>query len=302
MNKWWASELSKACGYSVKLPTNKHFSLTGSRGNVEIRLSASAVCRNMQDDAAAFEGWTLALLTWGKAGKVTLTWDPPQDQHDAHYQRFLYRVEKFSALAPASEFAVSQPAHVWSTMHAGKKLVLNVAQGNDTRTPQANSEAALEKAIATAGTPENARLRKLGMMGEVDRQFPVGLFADKVSKTSAIFPRGKSAVDLIVLEADASLHIVELKLRDNRKVGAVSELFFYTCVLDDLRNRNFSATRTPGPRARLGPRHVETATALHGLILMEGGGPTPAVHPLVASHVLNHLSSWGAIQYSHGVL
>lgn len=288
----WRAELKRACAPQVELPTPKHMRVSGQRGAVEIHLSGRAVCENMQHDWAAFEGWSLALLTWGDAGHITLGWEEPEKGTvDPHYQRFLYRVAKFSSCFK-SEFKVRDPERL-ETLRVGQgpgRFVLNAARGNDTATPAQGSEAALEKAIATDGHALNVLLKDRFGLHAVDRQLPVGVFHDKVHSHNAIFPRAKSAIDLVAIDKDDTFWLIELKLKDNRKVGAVSELFFYAMVMQDLQQGRLHCDATLGRRAVVKPAHVIAARRLRAVLLMEGGGPTPAVHPLVHDKVLELLS------------
>lgn len=302
-NELWARELQRACGNrDVVLPTARDLRVTGARGAVELHLSADAVCKNMQKDAAAFEGWALALLTWGDAGRITLAWDEPPEPDHPHYARFLYRVERFCAVEPCVTVQAGRRTDEWTRRHGHKRCVLNVARGKDTATPAANTEAALEMRIATLGTAEHRNLGVHANICRVARQIPVGLFHGKVSGRTAIFPGGKAAIDLLVMEADGTLCVVELKLKDRPKVGAVSELFFYTMVIQDLRAGRMHVDGKPGPRVSVTTQDILSARAIRGLLLMEGGGAAPAVHSLVQDRVLPRLSERVGIDYRWAVL
>ena len=54
---------------------------------------------NMQTDAAAFEAWALALFHCG-AQAIQIGLDADANAKGQHYQRFLYRLERFSELFP----------------------------------------------------------------------------------------------------------------------------------------------------------------------------------------------------------
>ena len=83
---------------NLRLPSDIEFEIRGN--NVEMILTAAAVGKNMQEDKASFEGWALVLMRWGKFDNVILSWDrpslDPESSAEAHYQRFLFRVDNFS--------------------------------------------------------------------------------------------------------------------------------------------------------------------------------------------------------------
>ena len=67
----------------------------------------------------------------------------------------------------------------------------------------------------------------------MNRQLPVGLFERKVSRNTHYTTGGKSAIDIWAIKGHC-LSIFELKKRDNNPLGIISELMFYTNVLDDI--------------------------------------------------------------------
>jgi len=64
------------------------------------------VVKNMQDDSAAFEGLALCLKACMDIEliKCCLKWKKPADPKDKeHYQRFLYRVDRFNSIFGGSD-------------------------------------------------------------------------------------------------------------------------------------------------------------------------------------------------------
>jgi len=123
----------------------------------------------------------------------------------------------------------------------------------------AESKAAIEKRFiedkAVRCSFMNAHNLKL-----LDRQFPVGVFDGIPTKASAIFTGGKSAIDLVGIGHDSSFWLFELKAEKNIKVGALSELFFYSMVVRDVLLRRFGFDdRKPDSRATIFPEHVQAA-------------------------------------------
>jgi len=73
---------AKACGKprrSIKLPRGIRF--VGDGKKVQVSLSAEGATANMQDNAAAFEGWCLALRRWCEV-EVVLQWTSPSPATD----------------------------------------------------------------------------------------------------------------------------------------------------------------------------------------------------------------------------
>jgi hypothetical protein len=74
----------------------------------------------------------------------------------------------------------------------------------------------------------------------VFRQIPVGLFDGEKAKSKRVFPGGKGAIDLCAFDGSGTTNIFELKKPDNYKVGAISELLFYSHIIYDLQREVFS--------------------------------------------------------------
>lgn len=220
----------------VRFPELKEegpFNLSGDASLATIHLGTKAVIGNMQQNAAAFETWCLALHEQCGVNSVSLDWESPDDQADPHYQRFLYRARHFASLF--DWFSISRPERLGaSRLKPGSTLVLN-APGDRTGSDElvTKGEAALERAcrsnpefFAFFGCPCDADTI-------IGRQLPVGVFENSVSKANAVLPGAKGAIDLYAMR-DGCFWLFELKAGDNIPPGALSELFFYTCLIRDL--------------------------------------------------------------------
>src|SRR5687767_9588804 len=77
------AKAQRAPNRSVRLPAEGPIRFSGEGDHVTISMDAGAVTRNMQDNAAAFEGWSLALRHWCKAEKRDPHLDPGgrRDRH-----------------------------------------------------------------------------------------------------------------------------------------------------------------------------------------------------------------------------
>lgn len=94
----------------------------------------------------------------------------------------------------------------------------------------------------------------------LDRQFPVGVYDGEPRKAGAIFTGGKSAIDLVGTGRDGALWLFELKTEKNVQVGAASELFFYSMVVNDAREGRLAfAEAAWGRRMSLRPADARNA-------------------------------------------
>lgn len=239
---------------SAKWPKYLEVSRDSASGrNFRIEMSQELVLKNMQEDSAAFEGWVMVLRCWFKAETVSLSWTRPTAKtYDLHYQRFLYRVIRFQE-AMQDWFIVSDKNYLSDSrllypdggLREGDYW-LNyemVSRNDDSKEDDPfSSEDALERAFCRNPT---SLLACSNAEYGLNRQLPVGLFLGEVKKNSKesnpqVFPGGKAAIDLWSIKENGKTIIYELKIpkgekKNNKKVGVISELFFYASLLRDLQ-------------------------------------------------------------------
>lgn len=241
-----AQALRSATGNpGIKLPKYISFSISGSALTIDIREQEctctsgrkerlNATCNNMQTDNAAFEGWAVCLKAWlDEIETVHLRWDTPAEGNK-HYNRFLYRVLRFCEAFPGW-FSVSEE---------NMKEVERFAEDLSGLRNNSFSKAPELKAKHGGGFGETEmefrmanefddKLREHFGICSIDRQFPIGVKKDG----KQFFTGGLSAIDLWGLGQD-SISVIELKYNEgehtNRKVGIISELFLYSCVIRDI--------------------------------------------------------------------
>jgi hypothetical protein len=237
-NKEWAALLGR-------LPTGIRFE--GTRDTPAMTLSPLAVSKgNMQTDAAAFEAWALALLTYDGVRVVQIHWPELNlsGNENRHYARFMYRLNRFAELL-GDRVSVDRPGLVEA--HHSKLLArnptLNVARSRDTSpnpSPK-NPEAEAEKCFKRRDHPARPLLmvNAFRKLTRLCRQFPVGLFEGEPAggrNDNAIFTGGRSAIDLIGVDENGEVWFFELKVGHNAGAGALSGLLFYAAVLLDARD------------------------------------------------------------------
>ncbi len=213
------SELVKKVS-NADLPTTYEYKLNKKIKNLTLRLLKSGLKANMQDNESAFESWAIALRFYLPEfiTTVTIDWDD-NIVGDLHFNRFVYRLAKF--------------VQTYEWVRLSKKLpdiptvlVCNCPNGvaaEQTAHTQ-DSEGWLEC--------EFVRKKAKGY-DAINHQLPVGLFAEEVSKTTHFTTGQKSAIDIWALKGK-DFFIFELKKNGNNPLGIISELMFYTNVIQDL--------------------------------------------------------------------
>jgi hypothetical protein len=277
-------KLKKTCGVArLKLPS--HIGIEEKNDVVTLTLkaiegkSAHGVTANMQQDDAAFEGWAACIRAVVPNWKICLRWDAPENTNNGHYQRFLYRVIKFESYF-GDWFSIAEGCSTQaSRIEASKTYQLNLpsTKKGESRTNDAthSPENLIENTIYKE---QSLPLRKMFQICKIERQLPVGVFQNTVTKTNSIFTHGKSAVDLWGINPDQKeLILFELKAPGNEKIGAISELFFYAMVLADEQKMKFVRDHEWG-------LSIQSTTSLKAMLLAE------KIHPLIRDSVFTLLN------------
>jgi hypothetical protein len=118
-------------------------------------------------------------------------------------------------------------------------------------------------------------------LGQINNQYPVGVFNGKVSRETHVFTGGKSAIDLYSIAPGDSFNIFELKAENNVQVGIISELFFYASLIKDLSKGKFKSD----------------FTEIQGLKRVNAFFLTPRLHPLITAKVLDLLNKDTQVSY-----
>lgn len=234
----------------IKLPKYIFFTLDSKTLYLYIREQTTSTnevlnptCDNMQSDNAAFEGWAITLKAWfpSKINNVVLKWDVPSSKlQNEHYNRFLYRVirftEKYQWFSIDSANVAETENFLENKWHS---LTINVSTTEPEK--KSNDENAVEYEISDKKRPDIRKdfLKKYDLC-LFNHQLHVGV----KSKGRLLFTGGQSAIDLwSVSNSKDKLSIFELKYinyqkngNKNIKVGIISELFLYVCIMEDIIN------------------------------------------------------------------
>jgi hypothetical protein len=265
---------------NIKIPRGINFSVADD--TVKMKLSSNAVSSNMQKDDGAFEGWALILKRWGNYQNVIISWDKPDLIANGHYQRFLFRLKHFSQDFN-SWFSIDKDCQLFLDdfkIKQAEKYLLNIpSKRGDKVSP--NPEAILEDRFVNSDLREP--LMNISNAVSVYRQLPVGVFENKVSKSASIFTGGKSAIDIWGFNKSNELLVFELKADSNEKVGIISELYFYVCVLQMVRKQIFKYENCLDENKHL--LEIPTTKKIKAYFL------SPTLHPLVDKKILKLLSA-----------
>ena len=225
----------------LKLPAAISIEEAGANSYV-MKLNAKKIEEdNMQDNGNAFEGWSLALYAMDENLKITLDVDGNfkseafEGEKRGHFNRFLYRALRFSEqydwLALSDE--LNDRAKKFNENYILPKICTNNFGQGDAGS-NSNTENIVEGKMAE-GKLLSEILSRQNIEIDADRihrQLAVGLFKGNVSDDTLIFTGGKSAIDLWTCN-EKTFYPIELKA-DNKMVGIVTEIFFYSNYMFDL--------------------------------------------------------------------
>jgi hypothetical protein len=227
---------------NVRFPSEIEISTLGTM--LQITIKGDAIFNNMQTDGAAFEGWAVCLKAWlpDVVNNVELAWSTPHEEEDGknkwfHYHRFLYRVLRFNELY--DWFSISKDNQ--QEIEDFKKKLVGLQNNSFSEKPKLKGEKndrgeyVLSETVLEFVLKEylSDLLKKKFDLDFIDRQFPVGV----KQYDKQFFTGGLSAIDLWGTKDD-KVTIFELKYNGNEatniKVGIISELFMYSCIMRDI--------------------------------------------------------------------
>ncbi len=264
----------------IKIPSGINFSIAGD--TVKMNLSSSSVSSNMQRDDGAFEGWALVLKRWGHYQHVIISWDKPDLIANKHYQRFLFRLKHFSQDFN-SWFSIDKDCQQFLDdlkIKQAEKYLLNIPNKRGEKVSP-NPEAILEDRFVNGDLREP--LMNISNAILLCKQLPVGVFEKRVSKSTSIFTSGKSAIDIWGFNKSKELLVFELKADSNEKVGIISELYFYVCVLQMVRKQIFKHENCLDETKHL--LEIPTTKKIKAYFLSR------TLHPLVDKEILKLLNA-----------
>ncbi len=257
-------------------------------------IKINATCCNMQTDDAAFEGWAVCLRAWfpEKIKTVSLRWDiPAVESQNPHYRRFLFRVRRFAELYDWFTVDATNLGEVENFIKSFNKLTINSSNID----PKQKSNLENHTEYDFVKKPALAeRFKSYYGIDNFDHQLHMGIKKEHLQ----YFPGGQSAIDLWG-RSENSITVIELKCGNN-KVGIISELFLYVCVVIDLAKGNIE---TPSAckleHERLLFTNIKSTTVFHAEMLAD------EYHPLLENRAVldilnNNLSGKEGVQLMFG--
>lgn len=224
MNKKLIKELLTKVMPNADIPSSYGYIYDKEIKNLTLLVKIKGLKANMQDDEASFDSWAIALKYHLREYIETITIDWERDFSNGedgilHYNRFVYRLAKFVQTYSWAHSAKPIPV-IPTTLYCniGREKAASI----DKHSPE--SEGWLECKYVMDHSME---------YDVINHQFPVGIFYEKVSRTTHYTTGGKSAIDIWAIKNDC-LSIFELKEPKNKPLGIISELMFYTNILDDI--------------------------------------------------------------------
>ena len=224
MNKKLIKELLTKVMPNADIPSSYGYIYDKKIKNLTLLVKIKGLKANMQDDEASFDSWAIALKYHLREYIETITIDWERDFSNGedgilHYNRFVYRLAKFVQTYSWAHSAKPIPV-IPTTLYCniGREKAASI----DKHSPE--SEGWLECKYVMDHSME---------YDVINHQFPVGIFHEKVSRTTHYTTGGKSAIDIWAIKNDC-LSIFELKEPKNKPLGIISELMFYTNILDDI--------------------------------------------------------------------
>jgi len=274
-------------------------------GTITLGIKMESLKNNMQTDENAFEAWILALTALGEYDEYfncsyTVTfdkWDGDKERVEwQHYQRFLFRLKRFHDLFGSSWFTLSdenlQLAEDCEYITAARaaSLKCNIGAGERGIRPTEKSgdslsESALEWLLCKDGE-YGSLIHDTFKTKKVFRQFPIGIFKDKVSKApkNSLFPSGKACIDLVASGNDSSFWIIELKKKGNKALGIVSELLFYSYLVSDMITGKIDTSIPPKDKDCYNPAKLKGKKSVNACFL------APDFHPLLLNSIIDKLN------------
>ena len=226
-----------------ELPRNTEKIAFNENGDTfHIIMGRDGITENMQENSAAFEAWSLVAKAAGYKQVILSETIPTGDLErikKLHYNRFLYRASCFNR--GFDWFSISDELKKKIEDFEKSELTRDLFINAPLSEPKIPNEKSHEAVVESRFTHDTHREYLNGLLGtKIDkfhRQLPVGLFGERVVSANAIFPRNNAAIDIWGVKG-STFHLIELKVKQkikhNKDLGVLSEVFFYACFIYDM--------------------------------------------------------------------
>lgn len=256
----------KAKGLRVPRPRKKdreiHWKAALSADEKKISLSAEVpvglFCENMQSDGAAVPSFLVCIGFWytffypntNFSCEVIITGgEPPETKEEKgffHWRRSLFLLEEYSKLFPG--LFTFTPRYNWQwpedpKLNSPSKKKRGVNDDECWQKPFTERKVEKQIELTYKQFPlANVESPPLDLLA----QFPVGLFDGTVITDNQWTIARTSEIDLWGISEDGkTLHLFELKVDNNKKVGILPESFYYAKILGYMRESFPIAGKSP---------------------------------------------------------
>lgn len=271
----------------LRVPTKVGWSLEVDPDGVQVVQAAMTFAqlnRNLQTDEAAAPTFAICLAHWLESdlgtpvrARVRMLDEAPVDLFGGatwqHLRRSLLVLDAYQQAFP-HRFSVHGGA-TWRWPHAPQLNAATAARSRKASAKKAiGSEHHLEVAFANDPEVRATFSRLVEPIGPIDRQLPAGLFDGQVAEATAWTPGKASQVDAWAVSSDGrTLHLFELKITGNVKLGILPEAISYAWLLRHAGVAPPDGTQVRGSGAALA-QIAETERVVVWLT-------TPRLHPLL---------------------
>ena len=283
-------ELSK-CYSGAELPKHYLYSLDKSTKNLTLTILEKGLKSNMQDDESAFESWSLILRFYLHKYIKTITIDwvdlCENKENNRHYNRFVYRINKFIQ------------TYDWVFSNKSIPRIPSILVCNCPTGAAADAE---RHVINSEGWLECKYVEKNNMHYDImSHQFPIGIFHDKVSRDTYYTTGGKSAIDIWAINKN-DFFIFELKKKGNKPLGILSEIMFYTNIVNDILSHRIqyqldSKVRKALSKNYRGFRDFYNAYASGTIHRINAVLLADDFHPLIIQDLLDFINDSARLRY-----
>ncbi len=205
------------------LPRDYKYKLDIRKKCLTLTLLEKGLKANMQNNESAFESWAIILKYYldDIVKTVMIDWEDlhGNENNNLHFNRFVYRLSMF---LQTFDWAISA------------REIPPIPSILFCNCPGGNASPAEKQAKGSEGWIECKYVEQFhDQFDVIDHQLPVGIFYDSVSRTTHYTTGQKSAIDIWAIKNN-DLFIFELKKPKSKPLGIISEIMFYTNIINDI--------------------------------------------------------------------
>lgn len=277
------TELRQKTGNNrIQLPQDVNFNIKDR--TLTITLSDAGVVANMQDNNSAFEGWAICLKYWLKdyIDTIVIDWNTRIELSNQnirqHYERFKYRIHKFT-----KTYAWAHTKNYCADFYEEKMKNWVINYPTQNADPNANNEEAILE--------RNYIEMHKDCYDSINQQLPVGIFDEIICNSNSIMPGGKGQIDIWAI-SNKTLHVFELKIGGNEKIGIISELMFYVNIMFDVMSHKIKYPKEAENANFRSFEFLYDAYRKKNIQKIQAYFLTIKLHPLITNEVIKEMNNF----------